>query len=282
LSLSFFMVVSTSFAAEPWTWRVTLDGTGSGQVVDMPTSLYIDVERQRYYVVDSGGNRLLSFERDGNFLLAFYAEGKLESPFDMVRDEKDVIWVVERGKNTLTSIDVRSKQIVPHTLKDGTLTLVPDRIDYKDGVFYILDKQTGRIVILNRDLQVKKWLLCPDCSTGIVDFKLSEEGLWALTQLDKKVVRFDAEGKIVGSFTVEEHVDFPVSLAIGPAGNIYILDRHAADIAVFDAQGRFKYTFLAKGLLRGELYYPIEISFDPWGGLCVVEEGSGRVEVFGR
>jgi streptogramin lyase len=283
VAVSILIIVSPAAAAEPWTWRTTLEGASSGQSMEMPTALHIDAERQRYYVVDSGGNRLLSFSREGGFLHTFTAEGKLQIPFDMVRDDADLIWVVEKGRNSLTSIDVKAKAVTPHILKDGERTLVPDRLEFKGGTFYVLDKATGEIALLGKDLVVKKWITCAECGTGIVDFKLAADGgIWALDQLDKKVVRFDGEGKTVQSFAVAEHVEFPVSLAVDSAGNVYVLDRHKAGIAVFDPQGGFKYAFLAKGWSRGELYYPIEIVFDPWGGLCVVEEGNGRVEVFGR
>jgi streptogramin lyase len=282
LAVSIFIYATTSLAAEPWAWKAMFDGAGSGQAIVMPTALHIDAERQRYYVVDSGGNRLVSFSREGDFLHAFTAEGKLQIPYDMVRDNADVIWVVEKGRNSLTSIDVKAKEILTHIIKDGERTLVPDRIDYKDGIFYVLDKETGQIAILSSDLAVKNWISCSECTSGIVDFKLTNDGIWALDQLDKKVVQFDGEGKLIKNFDIGQKVEFPVSLAIGPAGNVYVLDRHVADIAVFDAQGGFKYSFLAKGWSRGELYFPIEILFDPWGGLCVVEEGNGRVQVFGR
>ncbi|MBU0968425.1 MAG: hypothetical protein KKA54_18835 [Proteobacteria bacterium] len=282
LAVSIFMVATTSLAAEPWAWKATLDGAGSGQAIVMPTALYIDAERQRYYVIDSGNNRLLSYSQEGNFLLAFAAEGKLQIPYDMVRDNADVIWVVEKGRNSLTSINIKAKEILTHIIKDGSRTLVLDRIDYKDSIFYILDKETGQIALLNSDLTVKSWISCAECTSGIVDFKLVNDGIWALDLLDKKVVQFDHDGKLIKNFDVGQTLEFPVSLAIGPAGNIYVLDRHAPAIAVFDTEGSFKYTFLAKGWGRGELYFPIEILFDPWGGLCVVEEGNGRVEVFGR
>ena len=75
-------------------------------------------------------------------------------------------------------------------------------------------------------------------------------------------------------------IDFPTSLALDDSGLLYILDRHQGTIAVFDNNGRFKYNFLEAGESRGKIYYPIEIEFDPWGRLCVVEEGNGRVQIF--
>ena len=79
-----------------------------------------------------------------------------------------------------------------------------------------------------------------------------------------------------------DRVDYPVSLAIGPSGFIYILDRHSRDVAVFDPAGEFKYRFLQPGIASGQLYYPAEVRFDPWEGLAVTDEGNARVEVFKR
>ncbi len=289
LSLTLFLLVlsmvfgfSEAFAAGAWTWKATLEGSDSGQAMKMPTALYVDAERDRYYAVDSGGNRLLSFDRDGAFLHSFSAEGKLQSPFDMVRDESDVIWVVEKGRNSLTSIDVKAKNITVNVLQDNGRELLADRMDYLDKTFYLLDKSRGAVAVLSRELKVERWFVCADCKGGIVDFKLVKNGLWALDQLDKTVHRFSREGNIEKSFSVSPQVQFPVSLAVDQAENIYVLDRHGANISVFDAQGVFKYAFLSKGWSRGELYYPIEILFDPWGRLCVTEEGNGRVEIFGR
>ncbi|MFZ5760851.1 MAG: hypothetical protein ACOY32_14640 [Thermodesulfobacteriota bacterium] len=273
---------SISWAAGAWSWKATLDGAASGQALKMPTALYVDGERQRYYVVDSGGNRLLSFERDGAFLHAFSAEGKLLTPFDMVRDEADILWVVEKGRNSLTRIDVKGKSVTTNVLKDGERTLVPDRLDYENRTFYLLDRSRGAVAVIDKDLRVSRWFECAECQGGIADFKLVKNGMWALDPIGKKVQRFSREGEAEKGFSVAAHVRFPVSIAVDQGENVYVLDRHGASVAVFDGQGNFKYSFLGKGWARGELYYPAEIVFDPWGRLCVTEEGNGRVGIFGR
>jgi 6-phosphogluconolactonase (cycloisomerase 2 family) len=77
-------------------------------------------------------------------------------------------------------------------------------------------------------------------------------------------------------------VDFPVSLAVGPADSFYILDRHQNNIVVFSRDGQFQYSFLEFGQGPNQLYFPRQLRFDPWGRLCVVDEGNGRVEIFSR
>ena len=75
---------------------------------------------------------------------------------------------------------------------------------------------------------------------------------------------------------------FPRSLAVDKNNFLYILDRHKGKVVVYDSSGNYKYNFLEAGEARGHLYYPIELKFDPWGQLCVVEEGNGRVQVFSK
>ncbi len=266
-----------------WKWEATLIAPAQGQALQLPSSLYVDEKRDRYYLADSAGNRLLSFSGKGDYLQAFSARGELKAPYDLVRDEDGVFWVVEKGRNSLTSIDLKAREVIPNTLSYQERELIPARLEYKDNSFYVLDRGSGGIARLNRDLAVKGWIRCPGCRGGFIDFKFSpEDEIWTLTGRDKRVVRFSSEGEQLGSFTVDDKVAFPVSLALGPAGNIYVLDRHEGRVAVFNSRGKFKYFFLSKGQSRGQLYYPIELSFDPRGRLVVVEEGNGRAEIFNR
>jgi 6-phosphogluconolactonase (cycloisomerase 2 family) len=114
-----------------------------------------------------------------------------------------------------------------------------------------------------------------------VDFAIKNIELYALEQKDRMVYVFSLEGNLLKKIKLQKtDMSFPRSLAIDESGYIYILDRHAGEIVVFSSNGQFKYSFLEPGQARGQLYYPIEIKFDPWGRLCVVEEGNGRVQVF--
>ena len=105
--------------------------------------------------------------------------------------------------------------------------------------------------------------------------------MWALEQKEEAVYVFALSGKLEKTVQlVNADMEFPRSLALDDSGFFYILDRHKGEISVFDASGKFKYSFLTQGQARGQLYYPVEIKFDPWGRICVVEEGNGRVQFF--
>lgn len=270
------------YSAGTWQWLSSLKGQPSGRPMCMPSALYVDNALERYYVVDARNNRLLSFNKDGEFLKEFNASGQLQAPFDMVKDREDRIWLVEKGRNSLTMIDLQNKAVEQHTLSDGGREVFPDRLEWKDDIFYVLDKATGRVLALDRDLKVIGRFSCRDGTSGFVDFKIRNGSLWAMEMGGKAACCFSMDGKLVSSVAFENVSGFPYSFEVGPSGIFYVLDRHEGDVAVFDRNGQFKYRFLTQGQSQGRLYYPIELKFDPWGRLCVVEEGNGRVEIFKR
>jgi sugar lactone lactonase YvrE len=268
--------------AAPWQWMLTLNDKASGRPMRMPTAMYIDAAAGRYYVVDAGNNRLLSFQKDGEFISAFDAGGGLEAPFDMVKDRKGRLWIVERKANSLTMIDLPQKLVERHKLSNRGMSLFPARVEIEDDTIYVLDKATGRVFKLDDRLNVTDGFACKECANGFIDFKIREGSLWALERNGRTLCRFTTDGSLAESISLDDVVRFPYSLEVGHSGIVYVLDRHEGDIAVFSRDGTFKYRFLTPGQARGGLYFPAEISIDPWDRLCVVEEGNGRVEVFAR
>ena len=269
-------------ADSPWQWTMALKQNLLKDSMIMPTSLFIDGEKEQYYVVDSGRNRILSFTRDGELITIFNAGKSLDTPYDMVRSDDGLIWIVEKGRNTLTRVDLKEKSVEPALLHAGDVLLYPDRLEYDGGLLYVLDEMTGDIVSFDLSLNSRQRYACGDCGQGFIDFKIHEGRIWALDNPGRRIVLFDLDGTPAERLELGDPVVYPFSLAVGPAGYIYILDRQQRNIAVYDKTGTFKYSFLRHGFARGEMYYPTEIRFDPWGRLCVTDEGNARVEVFSR
>jgi streptogramin lyase len=272
---------ATSRAQAPWQWVMSLK-------VDSPNSMYLpgavafDTAAERYYVVDAARNRLVSFDRKGEMLRAFTADDRLKAPFDMVRLDDGKLWVVEKGRNSLTRIDIAAKEVKPHSIRDGKRQVFPDRIALAGGKLHILDRASGQVLRLAGDLSVEKRFGCADCRGGLSDFVIADGSIWALEALGKKVFRFDADGAIAQTINLGDEVDFPVSLAVEASGFIYVLDRHQNSVLAYGHDGRFRYRFLGTGQARGQVNFARQLRFDPWGQLCVVDEGNGRVEIFGR
>lgn len=282
LFLTFQASIAMAQPKAPWQWRFSLRGEPSGESMLVPSALYIDTEKERYYVVDSGNNRLLSFDKEGKYLKEFTANNSLQGPIDMAWDNAGHLWLVERERNAITKINLKEKKTTPFTVKHKGSTVYPRRLELDGDLFYVLDMSDGSILALDQQMNVKKQYQCPNCDSGFVDFKMRGESLWALDMQQKTVYRFDKSGQVKSKIKISDQVVFPYAIEAGSGGFIYILDRHNGNVAVFDVTGTFKYSFLGLGHVRGKLYYPVDLQLDPWGRLCIVDEGNGRVEVFGR
>jgi len=276
----FTLLPATAPAQSPWQWQMSLLVEETGDSLYMPSAVAFDKESNRYYVVDTGRNRLVSFGRDGKVIRAFTANQQLKAPFDMVRLSNGQLWVVEKGRNSLTLIDIAAKKIQPNTLRDGERLVFPDRIAAAGEKLYILDRASGQVLRLGADLSVEQRFGCPDCPAGLFDFVIYEDSVVALEPRDKKIFRFRFDGTIAEEITLGGELDFPVSLAVDPFGFIFVLDRHQNSILAYTENGQFLYRFLDSGQSVEKIYFARQIRFDPWGQLCVVDEGNGRVEIY--
>jgi streptogramin lyase len=285
ISILILTWAALSLAAEgPWKWQLSLNimKEKQGNQMLFPTGFYIDKERERYYVVDAGSNGLHSFDIQGNHLNTLKPGDQLMQPFGMVRDSRDVLWVVEKGRNSLTEIDLKDKKIVTHILKLDNREIYPDRIAYAESFFYILDKMSGGVVKFDKNLLAIQVIPCPEGNGGFIDFVIVNGSLWALDSIGRTIYRFDNSGVVSKKIVIGNDVSFPYAIDIGPGGQIYVLDRFEGAVVVLDEAGAYKYKFLTKGQSRAKIYYPDDIQFDFWGRLCVVDSGNGRVEIFGR
>jgi DNA-binding beta-propeller fold protein YncE len=284
LLLLVFLLLPVAAVAESsvWEWRMSLKIEKSGDAMYMPSAVAFDAKAERYYAIDTGRNRLVSFSRNGDLLKVFTANDQLQSPFDMVRLENGQLWVVEKGRNSLTLVDVAAKKIEQHILRDGSRPVFPDRIAAAGGKLYVLDRASGDILRLAQDLSVEQHYGCRDCSAGFVDFVIHKGKILAIEPRDKKIYRFNERGQILDEIQLGDEAGFPVSLDIGSAGFYYVLDRHANSVLAYDESGQFRYRFLATGQSPGKVYFASQLRFDPWGRLCVVDEGNGRIEVYGQ
>lgn len=277
------LVLPVAAAAQaPWQWQMSLKVDRAGDSMYMPSAVGFDAESERYYAIDTGRNRLVSFDRDGKLISVFTANEQLRAPFDMVRLDSGQLWVVEKGRNSLTLIDLAARKIEPQILTDGDRRIFPDRIAHAGNRLYVLDRSSGDVVRLDTNLKVDQRFGCADCAAGLADFVVEDGQVAALAARDRKILFFNTDGSIARTYDLGDEVDFPVSLAIGPSGFMYVLDRHQNSILAYDEQGMFRYRFLDIGQSAGKVYFARHLRFDPWGNLCVVDEGNGRVEIFSR
>jgi len=74
--------------------------------------------------------------------------------------------------------------------------------------------------------------------------------------------------------------DMPSAAAVGPEGNLYILDGVHHRVVVFDAEGKFRFQFGSRGSEPGQLLYPLGIAASPDANIYVADSGNHRVQIF--
>ena len=278
--LVFCSLLPTTVCAKTPGWISQLVFPAPRQV-STPASLALDIQRQRYYVVDSQAGRLLSFDKSGIFLSEFDAAGGLTCPTTMTFAQPGKMWLIERANNSLLYIDMTTQKIRAFfpTGTDGK-QLFPDHIATDEAHrLYISDRRSGRIYALDDDLNIAT-VFAPQAGGQLIDFKIKGKQLWALDRVQHVVYCFSLDGSRQRRIVLEHSLDFPVSLEIDPQQHIYILDRAAAKIYRFTTNGKYMEDFGQKGYRRGQLNYPSQLVLDWQQRLCVVNQGNGRIEVF--
>ncbi len=245
---------------------------------DMKDPVFITFYANKAYVADAFGGKLFSFTiSKGKPSPAFYAGGKLGFPIAMAKLSNRKLVVIDRKTNELLDIEVGKKDI-----KRVKLSFIAGEVRTWKGNLFVLNIQNGTIVKLDGDF--KPVAAVKDGDYGFTDFKIKNGKIYALEPVSRKVLIFDASNltKLSEVNLSGANMLLPVAIAVSDKGNIYVLDRDAGNVKVFNKSGQFIDTILHRGYRRGKLFYPADIDFDKEGKLWVVEEGNGRVEVFTR
>jgi hypothetical protein len=122
------------------------------------------------------------------------------------------------------------------------------------------------------------WLATVDTlASGVVVVRNPEAGRWSREpgwrlEGDLCIGRLDGEGPDV--------FGEPVAVAVDGAGRIYVLDRQAAEVRVFDAGGSPIRVLGGRGGGPGELANPTGLAWDPDGRLWVLDPGNARFTAY--
>ncbi|OMH40309.1 hypothetical protein [Desulfurobacterium indicum] len=276
------LLITTSYAFAStfnYTWYMSLKKDRRETFMRQPLFITFSANGNRTYIVDGTG-KLFSYTMErGIPKAAFFAKSILDKPIAMAKISANKIAVVNRGANEIDIIDLKSRKI-----EKIKLQIIPDKIFYKNGYFFVLDRLTGNVyMIKNGTFQVEK-AFNHGQKEGFIDFKIRRNKLITLLPISKKVKIFNLHtGELQKTIKLDKkQLLLPVSLDIDKEGNIFICDKDAGNIKIYNSEGALLDIILKKGEKKGELYYPTYISFDKQGKLWIAEEGNGRVEVFDK
>lgn len=96
----------------------------------------------------------------------------------------------------------------------------------------------------------------------------------AIAQVPPLLTTFGAAG---GSGDALTH---PHGVAVGSNGDVYVTDKDAGRVQVFDADGTFRFTFGSSGSGAGEFSSPHGVAVDTQGDVYVADAGNYRIQKF--
>ncbi|MEE9613338.1 MAG: NHL repeat-containing protein [Thermodesulfobacteriota bacterium] len=255
-------------------------------MLDQPGAVFFDEEKERLYVADTGNGRLVSFDSKLEYLSEL-SDDAIKLPSAVVKTGGGIFILVDAERAELTLIDVKNELVEPFPLKGvpaGAERFVPGglAVDTEDRL-YVIDRLNRRILVVADDGSfIREITVEGEGFMGFNDVRVGADGfVYAVDSIAAMVYVFGGEGVLITSFGGrggEGGLRFPVSLAVDGNGLIYVLDRHAGSIVVFDMGGRVVETLSWLGVKPGELDHPTHIFVDVRGRLFTAD--GSRVQVF--
>jgi DNA-binding beta-propeller fold protein YncE len=205
--------------------KFSLIGTGSSGQLQSPADIYIDDDGKKY-VADTGWNKVLIFDQNGQYLDAFGDSEKMKP-----------VNVMVMGNDILVS-------------------------DYKGGEIEVWDKQTLKYkYCLGEPIGAKVAVRGP---VGLA--KDEKSNIYVVESFAFQIAVFDQEGHKLRSFgqAGDSYGQFarPKGIGVDKDGRIYVVDAAFSNVQVFDPDGK-TLTFVGEpGGMPGQLIMPAEVRID--------------------
>ena len=271
-------------------------GSGSGaQQLDLKNKTGIAVAMGRVWVADGGNHRLSRWAstRIGDFIhstnLGAYGsdDGQLKSPGDVVTDPQGNLWVLDSGNGRVQKFGPDGQLLA----KWGAPGKENGQLNSPSAITLDAD---GNVLVaeINR---VQK--LSPSgeflAKFGSVGF--NENGFFFLptaiaVAADGSIwvgdaygiQRFTASGQFIERVGTSGagQIALPESIAVGPGGEMFVVDPGPDKVKVFDKEGDYLRQFGTSGTAPGQLAKPVELDVDAEGQVWIGDEQTDRVQVF--
>lgn len=148
--------------------------------------------------------------------------------------------------------------------------------DSRLGNIYLLSKDTRSILVFNDTNKLRQ-------PTGIAYSPVNHE-IWVSETEAHCISIFDSTGKKIRSFgsrgTGPGEFNFPTSLCIDAAGNVYVVDALNFRVQIFNSEGKLLSMFGKTGNATGYFARPKGIALDSYGNIYVADALFNAVQIF--
>jgi DNA-binding beta-propeller fold protein YncE len=203
----------------------------------------------KFWVADTGNDRLQKFSIEGNLLQVIgksgSGEGEFDSPSGIAVSLKGNLYVADSGNKRVQVFNAKGMFL---------------------GAFGKSGKQAGQFAE-PVDLAVDR-----------------SENVYVADRGNNRISKYDSNGTLVweaGKMGKQDgEFSGPSNIAVSPDGEVYVLDSGNARVQVFDTNGKFAWKFGSEGKGPGEFKAPQGLSLEGSLRLYVGDRGNGRAQVF--
>ena len=216
--------------------------------LNMPSDVAVGAGGQ-VYVVDSGNHQVAVFDATGAKITSLgmlgSEEGQFLDPLGVAVSAKGDVWIADKGNERIVMFDAKGKPKAAFKLEADGEGIVPVdvAVDAKGKELFITSNNTHQVVV----------------------FSTKGEFLRA----------WGGEGDDDGQF------NFPATIDIDAAGNVYVVDVLNARVQKFDVAGTHLLTIGERGGKAGTFFRPKGVAVDAAGNVYVSDSFLGVVQVFG-
>lgn len=257
-------------------------------------------ETNRFYVSDIGRSGVIVFDLAGHeirFLGNRDGSQPLLLPLSIALDNKGSLYVLERRASGIHVFGSDEKfQRVISLREVSVMSPTSMIIDKKNGLIYVSDAASHKIVVLNLDGKFVRSFGGSGERDGQFNLPVamafnSKGNLVVADAFNARIQIFDETGRFISKFgrRGDSQGDFQLikSIAVDSSDNIYVVDGRAHNISIFNQQGELLlvlggfYASAETGKLApGGFSVPIGIDIDSTDKIFVVDQMNARVQVF--
>lgn len=266
------------------------DNLGS-QPLNRPQGLALD-NQGNIYIADTGNNRVVRCDSDGNFLKEAggfgWGEGQFNQPTNLTLDYGLNLYVVDSQNKRVSRYDknlnfISLIQPEPASEFRGLGMLYGIAVN-SAGEIFLSDTENDWLVKLNSFLEYESIFGGFTSGLGAVlnpgGISLDQNGkIYVADSGKRRVVVFDAFGNFLKEFG-SEVLQQPQGLTVNSAGEILVADAKKNQILIFNSEGNLIFEFGREGKELGQLLKPVDIKVFQDSQVLVLEQDNNRIQVF--
>ncbi|MFQ5804168.1 MAG: 6-bladed beta-propeller [Candidatus Methylomirabilales bacterium] len=226
-----------------------------------PGTVYTD-RAGKVYVTDSMWRGIAVFDFPGRRLFAFRGSGKgvLTRPAAVATDGAGRMYVADRADKRVVVFDPAGRFVTAFGGKDLLVRPTGIAINEMLGRVYVVDAWAHQVKVFSLD--------------GMYLFSIGKQG-------KKEEARdIGSHDQVWNRGRGDGEFRYPLQIAIGPEGRLYVADTMNFRIQIFDPDGRFLSTFGRLGDNPGEFARPKGIAVDSEGHIYVSDAAFNNVQIF--